>query len=114
MKALGRFRHRLALSPFGSEARLEGGDPSDGILRAADRDGADLIGIGTRGRSGLERLLIGGVARTPRPGHALPASGRPSAVGAPGSATHEFEGMGEGTLRPRAGAPSPRRPPVEE
>ncbi len=61
-KALGRVRRRLALSPFESEARLEGGDPSDRILRAADRDGSDLIVIGTRGRSGLERLLIGGVA----------------------------------------------------
>ena len=34
----------------------------DGILRAANETGADLIAIGTHGRSGLGRLVMGSVA----------------------------------------------------
>jgi len=34
----------------------------DGILRAAKETGADLIAIGTHGRSGLGRLVMGSVA----------------------------------------------------
>jgi nucleotide-binding universal stress UspA family protein len=36
--------------------------PMDGILHAAEETGADLIAIGTHGRSGLGRLLLGSVA----------------------------------------------------
>ncbi len=62
-RSTGEVRSRLARSRMVSEVRLEQGDPSERILRAADRDNADLIVIGTRGRRGLERFLIGGVAR---------------------------------------------------
>ncbi|WP_435005454.1 universal stress protein [Tundrisphaera lichenicola] len=43
------------------EARLEEGDPVDEILRVADEVECDLIVMGTHGRSGLGRLLTGGV-----------------------------------------------------
>ncbi len=35
---------------------------ADGILSAADRVGADMIVMGTHGRSGLSRLVLGSVA----------------------------------------------------
>jgi len=34
----------------------------DGIIQAAEETGADLIAIGTHGRSGLGRLVLGSVA----------------------------------------------------
>ncbi len=36
--------------------------PYDGIIQAADDIGADLIVVGSHGRSGLERLLVGSEA----------------------------------------------------
>jgi len=39
------------------------GDPSREIVRAAEASQADLIVMGTRGRTGFERLLLGSVAR---------------------------------------------------
>lgn len=41
---------------------LTGESPSEGILRYAGENGIDLIVMGTRGRSGGERLLAGSVA----------------------------------------------------
>jgi nucleotide-binding universal stress UspA family protein len=38
------------------------GGPAEAIVRAAVEEHADLIVIGTHGRSGLDRLLIGSVA----------------------------------------------------
>jgi len=42
--------------------RLEDGDPATGILRVAQEIQADLIVMGTHGRTGLNRLLMGSVA----------------------------------------------------
>jgi|SRR5579884_2395558 universal stress protein A len=44
------------------EHRLEYGDPAAAILKAAQEIGADLIVMGTHGRTGLHRLLMGSVA----------------------------------------------------
>lgn len=44
------------------ERRLEVGDPAAEILNAARLAGADLIVMGTHGRTGLGRLLMGSVA----------------------------------------------------
>lgn len=41
---------------------LERGDEAAGILRAASASGADLIVMGTHGRTGLPRVLVGSVA----------------------------------------------------
>jgi nucleotide-binding universal stress UspA family protein len=44
------------------EAQLTEGVPSEAILRAARRQRADLIVIGTHGRTGLGRVFMGSVA----------------------------------------------------
>jgi nucleotide-binding universal stress UspA family protein len=44
------------------EHRLEQGDPATGILQVAQEAGCDLIVMGTHGRTGLGRLLLGSVA----------------------------------------------------
>lgn len=45
------------------QTHLVTGDPATGILKVADEVGATLICAGTTGKSGIERLLIGSVAR---------------------------------------------------
>jgi nucleotide-binding universal stress UspA family protein len=55
---------RLAV-PAGNvraERRLEEGDPAAQILRVATEVHADLIVMGTHGRTGLSRLVMGSVA----------------------------------------------------
>jgi nucleotide-binding universal stress UspA family protein len=44
------------------EHRLEEGDPATQILRVAQETGCDLIVLGSHGRTGLDRLLMGSVA----------------------------------------------------
>jgi len=44
------------------EHRILDGAPSDAIVDLAEREKADLIVMGTHGRSGLKRLLMGSVA----------------------------------------------------
>ncbi|MGB5695202.1 MAG: universal stress protein [Polyangiales bacterium] len=45
------------------QTHLVTGDPAEGILTIAEKVGATLICAGTTGKSGIERLLIGSVAR---------------------------------------------------
>lgn len=45
------------------QTHLVTGDPADGILKVAEDVGATLVCAGTTGKSGIERLLIGSVAR---------------------------------------------------
>lgn len=49
-------------SGFEVWTQLRTGVPYEGILAAAGEDHADLIVIGTRGRGGIERALLGSVA----------------------------------------------------
>jgi nucleotide-binding universal stress UspA family protein len=44
------------------EHRLVTGDPAAAIARLSDEEGVDLIVMGTHGRTGLTRLLMGSVA----------------------------------------------------
>ena len=44
------------------EHRLVTGDPANAIVNLAEMEGADLIIMGTHGRTGLTRLLMGSVA----------------------------------------------------
>ena len=46
-----RFEHKLLV-----------GDPASAIVEAAEQENADLIVLGTHGRTGLTRLLMGSVA----------------------------------------------------
>jgi nucleotide-binding universal stress UspA family protein len=55
-----RYRDRVSLAPV----RLEVGDARDTIDRAAEQIGADLIVIGTHGRRGLRRVLLGSIAES--------------------------------------------------
>jgi len=55
--------HRLAPGPpIHTEYRFEEGDPASVILQVAQEAGVDLIVMGTHGRRGLARLLMGSVA----------------------------------------------------
>jgi len=45
------------------QTHLVTGDPAESILKVAEDVGATLISAGTTGKSGIERLLIGSVAR---------------------------------------------------
>ncbi len=56
--ALRRARDRGVVDPHG-EVRRE--HPADGILHMADDDHADLIVLGSRGRSTTTRLLLGSI-----------------------------------------------------
>jgi len=56
------FLTKSATRPPHLDVRVEAGEPSDTILQIAKEGGADLIVMGTHGRTGLSRLLIGSVA----------------------------------------------------
>ena len=58
-----RLRHVYAAdSPAGVEYRVQDGDPAIEILGVAREARCDLIVMGTHGRTGLGRLLMGSVA----------------------------------------------------
>ena len=44
------------------EYQLIAGDPATAVVRLAEKEGVDLIVMGTHGRAGLSRLLMGSVA----------------------------------------------------
>jgi nucleotide-binding universal stress UspA family protein len=54
---------RLREAGLDAEADRRDGDPATQIVNAAHGWGADLIVVGTHGRTGLTRLLLGSVAR---------------------------------------------------
>lgn len=45
-------------------AEREGANPAATILRCAEEEGADLVALGTHGRSGMNRVFTGSVAET--------------------------------------------------
>lgn len=69
-KTLDQLRHdlqraaeRLRAAGFGTSVEMsEEGEPAGAILDAAQQWGADLIVVGSHGRSGLDRFLLGSVS----------------------------------------------------
>lgn len=57
---VARYRDRVSLAP----TCIEIGDPREVIDRVAETIGADLIVMGTHGRRGVRRMLLGSVAET--------------------------------------------------
>ena len=47
---------------FKTEGRVLRGDPRDAIVRAVQEAGADLVIVGSHGRTGLTKLVMGSVA----------------------------------------------------
>ncbi len=54
---------RLRAAGRQADAEVRGGDPAAEIIRAADAWGADLVVLGSHGRTGLARFVLGSVAR---------------------------------------------------
>lgn len=57
---VARYRDRVSMGP----ARMEIGDARDVIDKVAETVGADLIVMGTHGRRGVRRVLLGSVAES--------------------------------------------------
>jgi nucleotide-binding universal stress UspA family protein len=55
--------HRLTRSGLRAQPDCRDGDPAEQILQAAEVVAADLVVVGTHGRTGLSRLFMGSVAR---------------------------------------------------
>jgi nucleotide-binding universal stress UspA family protein len=55
-------RFQLSAPEVRVESRVEEGEPATGIVSAARAMESDLIVMGTHGRTGLGRLLMGSVA----------------------------------------------------
>ncbi len=76
------FKTRAAERGLAVETRVTTGIPSEEVVRAAQRDDVDLIVVGTRGKSGLEHVVLGSTAEriirmAPSPVLAVRGSGAP-------------------------------------
>ncbi len=61
-REVNQFLAKAGVKPKQVGVRVEVGEPSDTILNVAREAEVDLIVMGTHGRTGLSRLLIGSVA----------------------------------------------------
>jgi nucleotide-binding universal stress UspA family protein len=59
--ALERFTEPLKESGIAFDVAIEEGTPAHTIIEAATREGADLLVMGTQGRGGVEKILLGSV-----------------------------------------------------
>lgn len=56
------FQRELREAGWPAEARVERGDPRHVLVDVARATGADLVIVGSHGRTGFDRLLLGSVA----------------------------------------------------
>jgi nucleotide-binding universal stress UspA family protein len=59
----GRAAARLKDAGLSTETAVREGDPRSAIVDEADKWGADLVIVGSHGRTGLKRWLLGSVAQ---------------------------------------------------
>jgi nucleotide-binding universal stress UspA family protein len=57
-----RVERELKEAGLATVGRVEPGDPRDAIVRIAEEEKIDLVVVGSHGRTGLPRLLMGSVA----------------------------------------------------
>lgn len=61
-RALEDIERRASAAGLETRTELRRGSPADGILDYADEHDVDLVVMGTRGRSAIDRVLLGSVA----------------------------------------------------
>lgn len=61
-EALAEMLEKIVPDAIPFEHRMVAGDPATEIVRVAEEEHADVIVMGTHGRTGLRRLLMGSVA----------------------------------------------------
>jgi nucleotide-binding universal stress UspA family protein len=71
-RELARTVRELRDQHLAARSLLRSGTPADEILATAEAEGASLIVMGTHGRKGMERMLLGSVAE-----HVARAASRP-------------------------------------
>ena len=59
---VSRAERRLKDAGLGTEARVLQGDPRESLIEAAKADRVDLVVVGSHGRTGVAKLLMGSVA----------------------------------------------------
>jgi len=59
---VSRAEQRLREAGLRTEARVLEGDPREALVETARTEGADLLVVGSHGRTGLAKLLMGSVA----------------------------------------------------
>jgi nucleotide-binding universal stress UspA family protein len=79
--ALGSLLKKTRRAGVAAKGLLLAGRAEEAVARAAGKHGTDLIVVGTHGRTGLPRLLLGSVASriiaaAPCPVLAVPSGGR--------------------------------------
>lgn len=71
-EAVKRVAEAAAGTGVDVETAVIDGSPSREIIRSAERNGCDLIVMGTHGRGGIDRLLLGSVAEKVVRGASVP------------------------------------------
>ncbi|KDS90875.1 stress response protein [Halorubrum saccharovorum] len=71
-EAVAEVESLAAETDLGVETAVAEGSPSKEIIRHAEANGCDLIVMGTHGRGGIDRLLLGSVAEKVVRGSSVP------------------------------------------